>query len=575
MFLPASQVSIRRTKDISEYIAQELTCEIIKIDEERMNIVVSRRRLIEKMREKMKKALLSEITQGEIRDGIVKNIADFGAFVDLGGIDGLLHITDMSWGRITHPSEMLQVDQKIEVFILSIDRDRERIALSLKHKTASPWENIEERFPENEKVKGTVVNVMNYGAFVKLDEGIEGLVHVSEMSWSKRISNPAEVVNVGDEVEVIVLSVNADKQEISLGMKQASINPWDIVEEKYPKDAKVKGSIKHLTNYGAFVEIEEGLEGLLHVSDMSWTRKISHPKEVVTEGEPIEAIVLSIDKDKKRIALGLKQMMGDPWDEYIPSKYLVGSHFRGTISKIANFGVFIELERSLEGLLHISELGLTENSSSEDIEKVIKPGYKLDVRVIRVDETERKIGLALSVPIGEQKFEGDDSVVPTEEIAAVSPVAAEKKTEENHNNSGLGSVLAQAIEDSKTAREHGIEEKPVKAVDDKKADDKKVDDKKVEDKKVDDKKVDDKKVEDKKVEDKKVEDKKVEDKKVDDKKVDDKKVDDKKVDDKKVDDKKVDDKKVDDKKVDDKKVNDKKAEKKTESKKTKEEEKKE
>jgi small subunit ribosomal protein S1 len=272
------------------------------------------------------------------------------------------------------------------------------------------------------------------------------------MSWSKRITNPVEVVNIGDEVEVVILNVNAEKQEISLGMKQASVNPWDIVEEKYPIGSKVKGTIKHLTNYGAFIEIEEGLEGLLHVSDMSWTRKISHPKEVVQEGQPIEAIVLSIDKEKKRIAIGLKQMIEDPWDEYIPGKYLIGSHYRATVSKITNFGLFVALEPTLEGLLHVSELGFDETASHDAIEKVVKPGNKLDVRVIRVDPKERKIGLALSVPIEEQKLEGDEGVI-TEGLITSDALDYESANEqESTQNKGLGSALAQAIEASKEAR---------------------------------------------------------------------------------------------------------------------------
>ena len=281
VFLPASQVDIRRPPDIGEYCGKTIDCKILKIDEIRRNIVVSRRKLLEDQREDMKRSLLSEIQPGQIRKGVVKNIADFGAFVDLGGIDGLLHITDMTWGRISNPHEIVKIDQPIEVYIINVDRDREKIALGLKQKTQSPWSNVQDRYPIGSKHNGEVVNVMNYGAFVKLEEGIEGLVHISEMSWTKRINHPSELVSIGDQVEVQVLNINRDKQEISLGMKQVQPNPWDKVAERYPKDTVVTGVVRNLTNYGAFVEIEEGIDGLLHVSDISWVRKVSHPSEVL------------------------------------------------------------------------------------------------------------------------------------------------------------------------------------------------------------------------------------------------------------------------------------------------------
>ena len=325
VFLPASQVDIRRPPDIGMYIDREIECVILKIDEQRRNIVVSRRKLIEDKREKMKQALLSEIAPRQLRKGTVKNIADFGAFVDLGGIDGLLHITDMSWGRISHPSELVKIDDEIEVMILNVDRDKEKIALGLKQKFPSPWELVNEKYPVGTKVKGEVVNVMSYGAFVKLEDGIEGLVHISEMSWTKRINHPSELVNIGDEVEVVVLGINQDKQEISLGMKQTQPNPWEKVAEKYPPGSKVQGTVRNLTNYGAFIELEEGVDGLLHVSDMSWTRKISHANEMLKRGDVIECQVLSVDEDRKRIALGLKQLAGDPWETTIPEKYQPGT----------------------------------------------------------------------------------------------------------------------------------------------------------------------------------------------------------------------------------------------------------
>jgi small subunit ribosomal protein S1 len=391
VFLPASQVNLRRTRDISDFIGQGIRAYIIKIDPERMNIVISRRKLLEEEREKQKSELLKDIREGQVRIGVVKNIADFGVFVDLGGIDGLLHITDMSWGRIQHPSQMVELDQEIEVKVLRVDFERERIALGLKQKAASPWETIEQKYPMGSKHVGEVVNLMSYGAFVRLEDGIEGLVHISEMSWTRRINHPSELVKSGDKVEVVVLDINKDKQEISLGMKQAEANPWDLAVEKYPAGTVIEGTVRNLTSYGAFVEIEEGIDGLLHVSDMSWTKKVAHPSEMVKKGDQLRCVVLSVDSDKKRIALGLKQLSKDPWLDDIPSNYHVGDLLSGYVTKITNFGVFVKLEEDLEGLLHISELSDQKISSPEEI---VKPGMKIEVRVIRVDVEERKIGLS-------------------------------------------------------------------------------------------------------------------------------------------------------------------------------------
>ena len=391
VFLPASQVDIRRPQDIDAYRGKIIECLILKIDEARRNIVVSRRRLIEVQREQMKKALLAELVEGQVRKGVVKNIADFGAFVDLGGIDGLLHITDMSWGRISHPTEMVRIDQEVEVMILHVDRDKEKIALGLKQKESSPWDNVETKYPVGTKIRGEVVNVMSYGAFVKLEDGIEGLVHISEMSWTKRVNHPTELVNPGDEVDVVVLGINKEKQEISLGMKQAQSNPWDEVAAKYPPGATVSGTVRNLTNYGAFIELEEGVDGLLHVSDMSWTRKISHANELLKKGDPISCQVISVDQERKRIALGLKQLAGDPWETTIPEKYQPGSQVIGKVTKITNFGVFVELEPELEGLLHVSELS---DQKVENPETFVKVGQELDVRILRIDSNDRKIGLS-------------------------------------------------------------------------------------------------------------------------------------------------------------------------------------
>jgi small subunit ribosomal protein S1 len=409
VFLPASQVAIRRTNDIGEFIGKDIEARIIKIDEPRMNIVISRRKLIEEQRDELKKQLLGEIQPGQVRKGIVKNIADFGAFVDLGGIDGLLHITDMSWSRLNHPSEMLTIDDEVEVMVLRVDHDRERIALGLKQKFPSPWESVELKYPVGSRVMGKVVNVMPYGAFVKLEDGIEGLVHISEMSWSKRVNHPSEVVKVGDPVEVVVLDINKEKQEISLGMKQADGNPWDEVDKRFSAGTVVEGTVRNLTNYGAFIEIADGIDGLLHVSDMSWTKKIASPAEVLNKGDKVKALVLSVDKEKKRIALGMKQLELDPWQHDIADRFAVGTEHGGAVTKVTNFGVFVALEKDLEGLLHISELTPSD---------VLTPDTKVSVRVIRIDTDERKIGLTLV------RGAGSDTPVAPAPAAVVEPEAA-------------------------------------------------------------------------------------------------------------------------------------------------------
>jgi small subunit ribosomal protein S1 len=391
VFLPASQVDIRRPPDIADYINKTIECKILKIDEARRNIVVSRRKLIEDQREEMKKRLLAEIEPGQTRKGVVKNIAEFGAFVDLGGIDGLLHITDMSWGRINNPHEVVHIDQQLEVYIISVDKDKEKIALGLKQKTPSPWANVEAKYPIGSRHTGEVVNVMSYGAFVKLEPGIEGLVHISEMSWTKRINHPSELVSIGDQIEVQVLNINKEKQEISLGIKQVQPNPWDKVAERYPPGTVITGVVRNLTNYGAFIEIEEGIDGLLHVSDMSWVRKVGHPSEVVSKGEKVKCVILNVDQERKRVALGLKQMASDPWEGDIPGRYHPGDVKVGKVTKLTNFGVFVELEPGLEGLLHISELA---DHKVDSPEEVVKVGDDIEVKILRVDPADRKIGLS-------------------------------------------------------------------------------------------------------------------------------------------------------------------------------------
>ena len=443
VFLPASQVDIRRPPDIADYIGRTIECKILKIDEARRNIVVSRRRLLEDQRDTLKKQLLSEIEVGQVRKGVVKNIAEFGAFVDLGGIDGLLHITDMSWGRVNNPHEMVHIDQQLEVWILQVDKDREKIALSLKHKSASPWQNVADKYPVASRHKGEVVNVMTYGAFVKLEPGIEGLVHISEMSWTRRINHPNELVNIGEVIEVQVLNINKEKQEISLGMKQVQANPWDKVAERYPTNTVVTGTVRNLTNYGAFIEIEEGIDGLLHVSDMSWVKKVAHPSEVVQKGDKVTCIVLNVDQERKRIALGLKQMNNDPWEGDIPGRYKPNEVKKGKVTKLTNFGVFVELEQGLEGLLHISELADHKVETPED---VVKVGDEIEVKILRVDVAERKIGLSRK-RIGMPDEEIEEGATPPAEGATEGgePAKAAKTPARGELRGGTGSSGSQLI----------------------------------------------------------------------------------------------------------------------------------
>jgi len=410
VFLPASQIDIRRPSDIGQYLGKDIECKILVIDEARRNIVVSRRKLLEDQREEMKKKLMAEIEPGQVRPGIVKNIAEFGAFVDLGGIDGLLHITDMAWHRVNNPHEIVHIDQQLDVYIIKVDKEKGKIALGLKQKTPSPWANVAEKYPVGSRHTGEVVNVMSYGAFVKLEPGVEGLVHISEMSWTKRINHPSELVAIGDHVEVQVLNINKEKQEISLGMKQVMPNPWDKVAERYPPNTVITGVVRNLTNYGAFVEIEEGIDGLLHVSDMSWVRKVAHPSEVVQKGDKVTCVVLNIDQDRKRIALGLKQMNNDPWEGDIPGRYRPGEVKKGKVTKLTNFGVFVELEPGLEGLLHISELADHKVDSPED---VVKVGDEIEVKILRVDAADRKIGLSRKRLTWSKEEEEESEETPT------------------------------------------------------------------------------------------------------------------------------------------------------------------
>ena len=392
VFLPASQVDIRKPGDISRFIGKEIKSKVLKIDVENRNIVVSRRKLIEEERRSSKEKILEEIEVGQVRKGVVKNIADFGVFVDLGGLDGLLHISDLSWGRIAHPSEIVKLDEEIECVVIGVDKDHEKISLGLKQKTSSPWEKVEQTYPVGVRVKGRVVNVMNYGVFVRLEDGIEGLIHISEMSWTKRLNHPGEMLNLGDEIEAVVLSVGKEKQEISLGLKQTETNPWTIASQKYPPGTIVTATVRSVTNFGVFAEIEEGIDGMVHISDLSWTRKYSHPGEALQKGQQVKCVVLDVDEEKRRVSLGVKQMTEDPWIRAIPEKYIPGHIIKGKITKLTNFGAFVGLESELEGLLHISELADHKIKKPQD---VVDVNDEVEVKILRVDTESRKIGLSL------------------------------------------------------------------------------------------------------------------------------------------------------------------------------------
>lgn len=390
-FLPASLVALKGFGNVNQIMGGVFQFKIVKMNKLRKNIVISRKDAIAKERDEAKDKIIGEMKIGELRKGIVKNITDFGAFIDLGGIDGLLHITDMSWGRISHPSEILAMGDTIEVMVLNFDKDSMKVSLGLKQKTESPWKDVETKYPIGTKVKGKIVNIMPYGAFVELEKGVEGLVHVSELSWTQRVNNPQDIVAIGDVVEAIVLSVDADNQKISLGLKQVEANPWLEIKEKFLTGTQVEGKVKNLTDYGAFVEIGNGIEGFVHVTDMSWTRKINHPKEFLKKGQKIEVMILAVDPESQRISLGIKQLISDPWPE-ITEKYVLGTAVKGSITKVTSFGFFVEIEKDLEGLVHISELGLEPEQKLED---TYKAGDKVETVVIKVDGAERKIGLSL------------------------------------------------------------------------------------------------------------------------------------------------------------------------------------
>lgn len=390
-FLPSSQIDIIPPKDLNQFVGNTYEFKIVKLNDDRKNVVLSRRELIEQERAEKRQQFMDGTEVGAMVTGVVKNLTDFGAFVDLGGMDGLLHITDMTWGRLTHPSELLKVGQEVTLQVLEINKDKERVSLGLKQTTHNPWDKIEERFPTGTKVKGKITNLVPYGAFVEIEAGVEGLIHVSELSWTKRITRPSDVLTQGQEVEAVVLGVNKDEQKISLGVRQLEPNPWDEIEQRYIIGKQVKGKVRNMTAYGAFVELEEGIDGMVHVSDLSWTRKINHPSEVLKKGDDIDAVVIDIDKANQRIALGVKQLDEDPWKE-IDRLYKIGDLVKGKVTKLANFGAFVSLEHDIDGLVHISQLSEEHVAKVKD---VIKVGDDVEARVIKVDKVERRIGLSI------------------------------------------------------------------------------------------------------------------------------------------------------------------------------------
>src|ERR1700733_7651200 len=419
-FLPSSQIDVIPPKNLAQFVGNTYEFKVVKINQDRQNIVLSRRELIEAERNEKRTALLGEMTPGDIRKGTVKNITDFGAFVDLNGIDGLLHITDMSWGRVGHPSEILKVGQDIDVVVLDINREKERVSLGLKQKLSNPWENIDAKYQVGTKVKGKVVNLVPYGAFVELEPGVEGLVHVTELSWTKRIAKPADVLKADQEIEAVVLGINREEQKISLGIRQLDTNPWDKAVEKYPAGAHVKGKIRNLTSYGAFIELEEGLDGMIHVSDISWTRKINHPSEVFKKGDEGEAGVLEVDKVSQGRSGGVKQLTIDPWsnsDQF----YKVGDLVTGKVTKLASFGAFVGLQHDIDGLVHISQVS---EERTDKIKNVLKVGQEVTARVIKIDKGERRIGLSIkAAAYSNEQLKAEqailDSLKPGEDLVAL------------------------------------------------------------------------------------------------------------------------------------------------------------
>ena len=430
-FLPASQIDIVPPKDLQQFVGNTYDFKIVKINDDRRNVVLSRRELIEQERSEKRQKFMDSVNVGDRVNGTVKNLTDFGAFIDLDGMDGLLHITDMSWGRLGHPSELVKVGQQVEVQVLDINKEKERVSLGLKQLQKNPWDQIEERFPAGQKVKGKITNLVPYGAFVELEEGVEGLIHVSELSWTKRIMRPSDILSVGQEVEAVVLGVNKDEQKISLGLRQLEANPWDEIEKKFTIGSRVKGTIRNMTAYGAFVELDEGIDGMIHVSDLSWTRKINHPSEVFKKGDEVEAEVIDIDKTNQRISLGIKQLSEDPWKN-IDQKYKIGDLVKGQVTKLASFGAFVQLQDDIDGLVHISQLSEDHVAKVKD---VLKVGQEVEARVIKVDKVERRIGLSIKAAnYSEEQLRKEaetfDTLRPGEDMVGLEKAFAAAEQEE-------------------------------------------------------------------------------------------------------------------------------------------------
>jgi len=418
-FLPGSQVDLRPVKNLESFMGQTIRAKIIKLNRRRGNIVLSRRAILEEERGALRQQTLQQIEEGKVLKGVVKNITEYGAFIDLGGIDGLLHITDMSWGRINHPSEILSVGSEIEVKVLKFDREKEKVSLGLKQKYPDPWEIADQKYPIGSKVRGKVVSVTDYGAFVELEPGVEGLIHISEMSWTKKVKHPSKIVNVGDLVETVVLDLDKANRRISLGLKQMEPNPWTVVSEKYAVGSTVRGTVRNLTDFGAFVELEEGIDGLVHISDMSWTSRVKHPSEIVKKGDAVEAVVLGIDVEKERLSLGFKQLQPDPW-EGISQQILVGANVKGKVVRLTDFGAFVELENGVEGLLHVSEISKRRIKKPSD---VLTEGQEIMAKVIKLDESNRRIGLSVKAykeELGEAEQE-EEAESPSGEAEPETP----------------------------------------------------------------------------------------------------------------------------------------------------------
>ena len=408
-FLPGSQIDLRPVRDLDSLVGKIFQMKIIKMNHRRSNVVVSRRVVLEDTRDRRKQQAMATLQEGQIIDGQVKNITDYGAFVDLGGIDGLLHITDMSWGRVAHPSELFMVGDRAKVMILKYDRETGRISLGVKQLKPDPWLHVEERYPIGSRVRGKVVSLVDYGAFVELEPGIEGLVHISEMTWSHEIKHPSKLVAVGDQVEAQVLNVERKGRKISLGMKQVAANPWEVVESKYPVGSTIEGKVKSITEFGVFVGLDEGIDGLIHVSDLSWTKRVTHPGDLFKKGQTVKAVVLRVDKEKERLSLGYKQLSPDPWEHDIPKRYQVGQEVHGKVVKITDFGAFVECEDGVEGLIHMSEMNL----EGQRIEDRYKVADEVTARVIRVDPGERKIALSIREQVGDWGLSGGEERRPT------------------------------------------------------------------------------------------------------------------------------------------------------------------